>query len=114
MLVTSNAIKIKKPPIAFQFYIGSGSACIAKPNQGFEFVSWQENLGGNSTPSFESLCQDLQRKEVQLRLIDPNGLKIGASAKKAIWQQLQTITFYNFVIIYFGGYVVSKPNCSIE
>jgi hypothetical protein len=67
MLVTSNAIKIKKPPIAFQFYIGSGSACIAKPNQGFEFVSWQENLGGNSTPSFESLCQDLQRKEVQLR-----------------------------------------------
>ena len=27
----------------------SGSECTAKPNQGFEFVSWQENLGGNST-----------------------------------------------------------------
>src|SRR6476661_1159837 len=32
-----------------QFYIYSGSQCTAKPNQGFEFVSWQENLGGNST-----------------------------------------------------------------
>jgi YVTN family beta-propeller protein len=38
-----------KPPIGQQFYIWPGSECIAKPNQGFEFVSWQENLGGNST-----------------------------------------------------------------
>jgi YVTN family beta-propeller protein len=38
-----------KPPIAQQFYIWPGSVCTAKPNQGFEFVSWQENLGGNST-----------------------------------------------------------------
>jgi YVTN family beta-propeller protein len=36
-------------PIAQQFYAWNGSQCIAKPNQGFEFVSWQENLGGNST-----------------------------------------------------------------
>jgi YVTN family beta-propeller protein len=41
--------KGKKPPIAQQFYIWSNSECTAKPNQGFEFVSWQENLGGNST-----------------------------------------------------------------
>ena len=32
-----------------QFYIWSGSECKAKPNQGFDFVSWQENLGGNSS-----------------------------------------------------------------
>jgi YVTN family beta-propeller protein len=36
-------------PIAQQFYLYSGSECTAEPNQGFEFVSWQENLGGNST-----------------------------------------------------------------
>ncbi len=36
-------------PTEQQFYIWSGSECTAKPNQGFEFVSWQENLPGNST-----------------------------------------------------------------
>ena len=36
-------------PTLQQFYLWSGSECTAKPNQGFEFVSWQENLGGNST-----------------------------------------------------------------
>ena len=36
-------------PIAQQFYVYSGAQCTAKPNQGFEFVNWQENLGGNST-----------------------------------------------------------------
>jgi YVTN family beta-propeller protein len=36
-------------PIAQQFYVYSGAQCTAKPNQGFDFVSWQENLGGNST-----------------------------------------------------------------
>ena len=36
-------------PIGQQFYVYSGSQCTAKSNQGFEFVSWQENLGGNST-----------------------------------------------------------------
>ena len=35
-------------PVAQQFYLWSGSECMAKPNQGFDFVSWQENLGGNS------------------------------------------------------------------
>ena len=36
-------------PIAQTFYLFAGSECTAKPNQGFEFVSWQENLNGNST-----------------------------------------------------------------
>jgi YVTN family beta-propeller protein len=36
-------------PVVQQFYIWSGSECKAKPNQGFDFVSWQENLGGNSS-----------------------------------------------------------------
>jgi YVTN family beta-propeller protein len=36
-------------PLGRQFYVYSGTLCTAKPNQGFEFVSWQENLGGNST-----------------------------------------------------------------
>ena len=36
-------------PVAQQFYLSSPFECMAEPNQGFEFVSWQENLGGNST-----------------------------------------------------------------
>ena len=36
-------------PIAKEFYINANTQCIAKPNGGFDFVSWQENLGGNST-----------------------------------------------------------------
>ena len=36
-------------PVDQQFYLWSGSECVAKPNHGFEFVSWQENLKGNST-----------------------------------------------------------------
>jgi YVTN family beta-propeller protein len=36
-------------PIAQEFYVYSGSECIAKPNKGFEFLSWEENLNNNST-----------------------------------------------------------------
>jgi YVTN family beta-propeller protein len=36
-------------PLSKQFYINFGAICTAKPNQGFEFVSWEENLYGNST-----------------------------------------------------------------
>ena len=36
-------------PVAQQFYMWSGSGCTAKPNQGFDFVSWQENLNSNSS-----------------------------------------------------------------
>ncbi len=36
-------------PIEKYFYVFSGTECTAKPNQGFEFVSWHENLNGNST-----------------------------------------------------------------
>jgi YVTN family beta-propeller protein len=41
--------KDKIAPIAQQFYLWSGSECTAKPNEGFALVSWDENLGGNST-----------------------------------------------------------------
>jgi YVTN family beta-propeller protein len=36
-------------PLSQQFYSYSNAECIVKPNQDFEFVSWQENLNGNST-----------------------------------------------------------------
>lgn len=36
-------------PLAQYFYVWSGAECAAKPNKGFEFLSWEENLGGNST-----------------------------------------------------------------
>ena len=36
-------------PIAEEFYIWSDAECTAIPNQGFQFVSWQENIGRNST-----------------------------------------------------------------
>jgi YVTN family beta-propeller protein len=37
------------PPISQYFYVESGTNCIAKPNKGFEFLSWEENLKNNST-----------------------------------------------------------------
>jgi YVTN family beta-propeller protein len=36
-------------PLSKQFYLYSGSECIAKAAQGFEFLSWQEKLNGDST-----------------------------------------------------------------
>ena len=36
-------------PISQYFYVYPGSECIAKPNNGFEFVSWEENMMDNST-----------------------------------------------------------------
>ena len=36
-------------PISQYFYVWSGAECIAKPNKGFEFLSWEENLENNST-----------------------------------------------------------------
>ena len=36
-------------PLSKQFYLYDDAKCVAKPNQGFDFVSWQENLNGNST-----------------------------------------------------------------
>ena len=36
-------------PTEQYIYTYSGDECIAKPNEGFGFVSWEENLEGNST-----------------------------------------------------------------
>ena len=36
-------------PINQYLYVSFGTNCIAKPNKGFEFASWIENLGHNST-----------------------------------------------------------------
>ena len=36
-------------PINRYFYVSSGTECIAKPNNGFEFDSWVEIFDGNST-----------------------------------------------------------------
>jgi YVTN family beta-propeller protein len=36
-------------PIGQQTYVYSGAECIARPNEGFEFVSWEENLKDNAT-----------------------------------------------------------------
>lgn len=44
-------------PLQQQFYIKSNTACVAEPYQGFEFVSWQQNLEGNS---FQMLQVSLQ------------------------------------------------------
>ena len=39
------------PPSSMEqyIYVWSSAECIAKPNEGFEFVSWEQNLGNNST-----------------------------------------------------------------
>ena len=36
-------------PTGQYFYVYSSTTCTAKPNDGFEFLSWEENLNGNST-----------------------------------------------------------------
>jgi YVTN family beta-propeller protein len=36
-------------PVAQQFYVYSGTECTAVPEPGFEFDSWREDLGHNST-----------------------------------------------------------------
>ena len=36
-------------PINRYFYASSGAECVAKPNNGFEFSSWTQNLADNST-----------------------------------------------------------------
>lgn len=41
-------------PIGQFIYLHSGAQCKAEPNDGFEFVSWQQNLKVNSTQLIES------------------------------------------------------------
>ena len=36
-------------PINRYFYVSSGTECVAKPNNGYEFASWVEIFDGNST-----------------------------------------------------------------
>ena len=45
--------KLITPP-SQQYYLYADTKCIAKPNPGFEFVDWQENLKGNSTRFIKS------------------------------------------------------------
>jgi YVTN family beta-propeller protein len=49
--IICNAIEA---PLNQFFYISSGSRCIAKPSNGFEFASWIENLDGNLTRTIAS------------------------------------------------------------
>jgi YVTN family beta-propeller protein len=49
-LTTPSPYDLTPPsPIERYVYIISGTECIARPNEGFEFLSWEENLGGNAT-----------------------------------------------------------------
>ena len=41
-------------PLNRILYLTSGANCVAKPNKGFEFASWAEALGGNSTRTISS------------------------------------------------------------
>jgi YVTN family beta-propeller protein len=61
------------------FYITSGTLCTAVPNKGFEFLSWDENIGNNSTQtvtvsksatSIESILDliDMRSKEPEAAL----------------------------------------------
>lgn len=43
-------------PISQYFYVWSGAECIAKPNKGFEFVSWEENLKDDSSNYSFTTC----------------------------------------------------------
>jgi YVTN family beta-propeller protein len=49
-LTTPSSDDLTPPsPIGRYTYVYSGAECTAKPNEGFEFASWEENLVGNST-----------------------------------------------------------------
>ena len=41
-------------PIQQYYYLYSGTSCIAKPNKGFEFLSWEENLKNNASQLINS------------------------------------------------------------
>jgi YVTN family beta-propeller protein len=41
-------------PLSKQIYVYDGAKCVAKPDQGFEFVNWQESLNGNSTQMLQA------------------------------------------------------------
>ena len=43
-----------KAPISQYFYVYPGAECIAKPNKGFEFLSWEENLKNDATQLLNS------------------------------------------------------------
>ena len=49
-LTTPSPDDLTRPsPIGEYIYVYSGAECIAKPNEGFEFVSWEENIRGIAT-----------------------------------------------------------------
>jgi YVTN family beta-propeller protein len=45
-------------PINQSFYITSGTECVARPNKGFEFINWVENLNNNSTRTIKISTND--------------------------------------------------------
>ncbi len=58
-------------PIEQQFYLYAGSECVAKPNTGYEFISWQENLGNNSTQMLQ-VSPPLSAMETVFNFLRPN------------------------------------------
>jgi YVTN family beta-propeller protein len=44
----------KEYPTNLYLYIGVGTKCIAEPNKGFQFSSWTENLGHNSSKAIST------------------------------------------------------------
>ena len=46
------------PPLNQFMYVYSNTTCVAIPNKGFEFVSWNENLDNNSTRTLKTSTND--------------------------------------------------------
>jgi YVTN family beta-propeller protein len=44
-------------PINLYFYVSSGTECMGKPNNGYEFASWVETFEGNSTRTINASTQ---------------------------------------------------------
>ncbi len=73
--IECNNDKLIAPSIQ-EFYIWDGSQCTAKPNQGFEFVSWQENLVGNSTQLIKFSPPPSFLRSISDPFLDLLGIKI--------------------------------------
>ena len=67
-------------PMNRYFYVSAGTECVATPNKGFEFISWVENVGDNSTRTLKSSADttflELFLDFFNIKLYDPTTTSI--------------------------------------
>jgi hypothetical protein len=88
------------------FYVDSNTQCVAKSNKGFQFYSWVQNLGSNSS-------RTIKVSEVSKSLLDQiwTVLGIGQTLSDSRWKEVWTVldngpnTSANLNVTQFGNFV---------